>query len=234
MKRRLSIAVLIAVIGVCLIMVVPVFAAQNATLLNIAFNAATCTLDVTFQVEDAGPYFVTIYDDGILLAGAGGTFPAGSTQTVRFTIGGPDGSPGVAVAVRDSLLSPAAYTFVNNEFWTDPEGITCQGLGYTFGGTVLTAAAETCLSSISSGAVQGRMLETVQAVYEPRSDATTNVTIPGGTSWWIAGAANGYYKLFISCPGNFVWVPASTMGPNYDPPFNGAPLPDASGGTATD
>jgi hypothetical protein len=72
------------------------------------------------------------------------------------------------------------------------------------------------------------MLETVQAVYEPRSDATTNVTVPEGTAWWIVGAQNGYYELFISCPANYVWVPASSMGPNFDPPWNGAPLPNAN------
>jgi hypothetical protein len=191
----------------------PAFAIVDGDILGYSLNAAGCYVDITFQVQDAAFYAINLWDDGSFRAGAGGNFAAGATGVVRVTIGGVilQGAAGIGVYLED-LVGPAATTTHDSDgsaqLWSDPVGTACAGAGYTFGAILLTAPAEACLSSISSGSVQGRMLETVQAVYEPRSDATTNVTVPAGTAWWVVGAENGYYKLFISCPGNYVWVPA--------------------------
>ena len=94
----------------------------------------------------------------------------------------------------------------------------------------LTPVAERCLHVIPNGAVQGRMLYDVRAFFAPNLQSETpEVVIPGNSTWWIVGAANGFYQLFITCPGNLVWVPASSMIPNYDEVWNGAPLPNAGG-----
>lgn len=82
-----------------------------------------------------------------------------------------------------------------------------------------------CPSSLPTTAVQGRMLETVQALYAADPAAVTNVIMPVGTAWWITSASSGYYRLWISCFAAQVWVPASSMGPNYE--TGGAPLPNA-------
>ena len=87
-----------------------------------------------------------------------------------------------------------------------------------------TAATGGCPSPLNSMAVQGRMLETVTAFASANAAATTDVVIPVGTAWWITAASNGYYRIWIACFASQVWVPASSMGPNYD--TGGAPLPD--------
>ena len=93
-------------------------------------------------------------------------------------------------------------------------------------GSGSTTTGSLCPSGApSSTSVQGRMLETVQALYAADPAAVTNVTIPVGTAWWITSASNGYYRLWISCFGSQVWVPASSMGPNYE--TGGAPLPNS-------
>ncbi len=89
-----------------------------------------------------------------------------------------------------------------------------------------------CLTSPPADAVQGRLISTINALFEPDAASTTNVILPGGSAWWIMSAKDGFYQLWIACQAAPVWVPASAIGPNYDPPANGAPLPD-SGAVAT-
>ncbi|MBK8022275.1 MAG: hypothetical protein IPK19_12795 [Chloroflexi bacterium] len=86
-------------------------------------------------------------------------------------------------------------------------------------------ALKDCAAGLPSGSVQGRLLETVVGLYEPDAGAATNVTLAGGTSWWIIGAEGGFYELWIACQAAPMWVPASAVGPNYD--SGGAALPDA-------
>ncbi|MEP7291626.1 MAG: hypothetical protein ABI835_07570 [Chloroflexota bacterium] len=74
---------------------------------------------------------------------------------------------------------------------------------------------------------QGRMLSTVDALYEPIAGSTTGVIIPAGSAWWVLGAKDGYYEIWISCDADSVWVPADSIGPNYEQPWNGAPLPSS-------
>lgn len=51
--------------------------------------------------------------------------------------------------------------------------------------------------------------------------------IAAGQSARVIGmdASGQYYKILWVC--DFVWVPASTIGPNYDDVWHGAPLPTA-------
>ncbi|MBL8130352.1 MAG: hypothetical protein JNL42_00735 [Anaerolineae bacterium] len=85
--------------------------------------------------------------------------------------------------------------------------------------------AQDCTAGIPGGSVQGRLLETVSALYAPVGGAATTITLAAGTSWWIIDAEGGYYKLWIACQAAPLWVPAGAMGPNYD--NGGAALPDA-------
>ena len=92
-----------------LLAVSPVRAEQNASILSIELKQMLCAVDIVFEIEDAGEYFVNAWDDGMFLAGDGGTFAAGSIVTVRYTIGGPtlEGAAGVGLYVQDGL-GPAA------------------------------------------------------------------------------------------------------------------------------
>ena len=102
---------------------------------------------------------------------------------------------------------------------------TIVNVPYNAGGSSSTA----CMAPLPSNAVQGRLLANVNALFDARADAITTVVLPADTSWWVIGARNGFYELWIACPAPPVWVPAASVAPNYDPPWNGAALPDAGG-----
>ena len=93
------------------------------------------------------------------------------------------------------------------------------------GGTALGG----CPSQIPDGSVQGRIPQTINALFEPNADAITDVVLPAGSSWWIIGAEGGFYELWITCDASPVWVAAGDVTPNYDVPWNGAPLPSSGG-----
>jgi len=89
-----------------------------------------------------------------------------------------------------------------------------------------SATGPACVVSLPSTAVQGRLLVTTNALFAPDPAAVTNIVLEGGKAWWVIGAQDGYYRLWIACPANALWVPAESLGPNYD--TGGAPLPAAS------
>lgn len=84
-----------------------------------------------------------------------------------------------------------------------------------------------CTYPLPPNAVQGRVMVTLFALYDPDPGAITDVVIPAGTSWWITDTSLGYYRIWIACHATPVWVPAFLMTPNYDEVWNGAPLPPA-------
>ena len=85
-----------------------------------------------------------------------------------------------------------------------------------------------CDNPLPAGSVQGRMVLPTLALYDPNPNATTDILIPGGTSWWVIDAASGYYRIWIACQANPVWVPSLLMTPNSDDVWSGQPLPDAN------
>ncbi|HVU13552.1 MAG TPA: hypothetical protein VHD90_19870 [Phototrophicaceae bacterium] len=91
-----------------------------------------------------------------------------------------------------------------------------------------TPAPETVDSTcyLDESGVVGRLSNDQQAFYEPGNIAP-GVVLAAGTYVvdGIATADNGdqYYRIAYSC--QYLYVPLSTMGPNYDPPQNGEPLP---------
>lgn len=86
-----------------------------------------------------------------------------------------------------------------------------------------------CPYPLVNGSVQGRMISSTIALYEPNAGSTTDVIVPVGSSWWIIDTVPGYYQLWIACEAQPIWVQALLMIPNFDAVWNGAPLPDAGG-----
>jgi hypothetical protein len=82
-----------------------------------------------------------------------------------------------------------------------------------------------CPYPLVMGAVQGRMISSTIALWEPNAGSTTDVIIPVGSSWWIIDVAPGFYRLWIACEAQPVWVSAFLMTPNYDSVWQGQPLP---------
>ena len=67
--RRCGLAVAV-LLGSGLGGVTPAVADPGATIISITTNVFACTSDVTFRVQDAGDYFVNMWDDGNYRAGA--------------------------------------------------------------------------------------------------------------------------------------------------------------------
>ncbi len=108
----------------------------------------------------------------------------------------------------------------------DASGIVTPINGPPGGSGSASATGPACVVSLPATAVQGRLLVTTNALFAPDPAAVTNIVLEGGKAWWVIGAQDGYYRLWIACTANALWVPAESLGPNYD--TGGAPLPAAS------
>ncbi len=76
---------------------------------------------------------------------------------------------------------------------------------------------------VPSTAVGGTFVADAQTYWTPGE--ATDTVIPAGNSAKVIGvdASGQYYKIAWGC--NLLWVPTSTIGPNYDAVWNGMPLP---------
>jgi len=121
----------------------PATADPGADIVSITTNIFDCTCDVTFRVQDAGDYFVNLWDDGIYIAGAGGAVPQGGTSRVRVTIGGPilEAAAGIGIYVQEAL-GPTAVESYDTEgsagAWNAALGTACQSQGKTFAAAVVS------------------------------------------------------------------------------------------------
>lgn len=135
---------------------------------------------------------------------------------------------GVSIAVAAPLImdQPAA---VGREFSQATPMVTPISTATVTPPIVTTPAPSTaeCRYPIPFTSVQGRVLITTLAFHEASLDATTDVVVAGGTSWWIIGAQNGFYQIWIACYAQPVWVLASNISPNFDVIWNGASLPSS-------
>lgn len=68
-----------------------------------------------------------------------------------------------------------------------------------------------CTYPLPQGLSQGLINATVTALWEADATKTTNVVIPGGSSWFIMATEGDYVQLWIACQGSPVWVPASAV-----------------------
>jgi hypothetical protein len=99
---------------------------------------------------------------------------------------------------------------------------TCQGLPPH---PRSSAAGCTQYVVIPPQAVGGQFVANAPVYYAPESGAQTGVVIQAGNTYLVAGqdATGQYREVLLSC--QWVWVPANTVGPNPEAPWNGAPLP---------
>lgn len=163
---------------------------------------------------------VELWDDGTLLQTIEVTDDVEAYVTVYFPIDRLYGGEDVGIYVMDTTDTYEYFSY-------DPFEI-------------LDSVASPCLASADCPYPptpllgQGRVLGPVTTYFAPSLDKATNppVVLPVGTSWWILEARDGFYKLFIACQGQYVWVTADSLGANFDVVWNGAPLPDA--GTQAD
>ena len=75
-----------------------------------------------------------------------------------------------------------------------------------------------------SDSVQGSFVANTQLLGMPDASSGINVVMQIGKTVWVHGvdATGSFFK--ISVGGAFAWVPVSSLQPNYDEVWNGAPL----------
>jgi hypothetical protein len=74
-------------------------------------------------------------------------------------------------------------------------------------------------------AVVGTFTETTPLYYYPAPGAASDSSMNSGQSLWVLGLdpTGAFYQVVIS--GKYLWVPVETIGPTFDAPWYGHPLP---------
>ncbi|MEL7674615.1 MAG: hypothetical protein AAGU78_12815 [Chloroflexota bacterium] len=207
----------------------PASAAPGATIQSITLNG--CFIDVTFQVQDAGSYYVNLWDDGNFRAGAGGAVPANGTMTVRYVIGDPilEGAPGIGIYVENGLGIAATTTYDadGNYAVSAAVGDPCAAANATSASVLNVTGVAGCdvLMPIPPQAVVGTFVAPAEVYYAPGKLTSPLITLPAGKSAWVFGmdASGEYYKFMWNC--QTLWVKVGTIGPNFDATWQGRPLP---------
>lgn len=235
MRSKLPVLIVVAVLMLSYLLVdapAPAAAAQDATILNI--SQTDCFIDVTFQVEDAGDYFVNFWDDGTFRAGAGGHVPEGGIMTVRYVIGDPilEGAAGIGLYVEDALGPAATVTYDANGSYAVPASVgdPCAEANNT-SASVLSVVDPYAIPgcdmafAIPADAAVGTFVTNADTYWAPGSLTDPLVTLSAGKTAWVLGidASGQYYKIIWSC--SILWVKTDTIGPNYDAVWQGHPLP---------
>ncbi len=99
----------------------------------------------------------------------------------------------------------------------------CEGLPYSE--TPVAVPGCDVLMDIPAAAVGGAFVADALIYYAPGMLVDPQMTIQAGNTAWVLGvdASGAYYKIVWGC--QYLWVPVSTMGPNFDKVWNGTPLP---------
>jgi len=81
--------------------------------------------------------------------------------------------------------------------------------------------------AIPASAVGGTLVSSAALYWGPSADKITQplVTLPVGKHVLVVGpdATGEFYNIIFA--GNFLWVRAATLGPNFDLVWGGRPLP---------
>ena len=78
---------------------------------------------------------------------------------------------------------------------------------------------------IPDDAVMGTFTADTALHFQPDASAVTPYTMDVGQSLWVFGldSSGAFYQVLLS--GKTYWVPVSSIGPTYSPPWNGTSLP---------
>jgi hypothetical protein len=162
-----------------------------------------------------------------------------------------DTSPNsILVCADTSLSTPKQTNYVFDPYsqlcgvsWCDAGGLFgVRAFGIRAEGTVRTTAVEETSApvpgcdvtvNLPEGSVVGKFVTNADVYWAPGEITGGPIVLPQGQSAWVLGVdpTGQYYEILWSC--DFLWVPVSSMGPNYDETWGGRPLPTTViGGTA--
>lgn len=213
--------VLLSVVVVGLLVALPVLAAPYVTLNDVSRSGCVITLNVT--VEDAGTYYLHVWDDAVLIDVQSFTASAGQTLDVLYTIKAPagTGAPGVGLYFADGPTSSANYfDYADPYVYPDDVANSCAA----------EYAGSFCAAQIPDGSVVGDLPFPTQAYWAP-GKVSPDVTLNAGT-YWVVGveeddAGNAYYKIVLAC--QYLYVPVGSMQSSFQYPWQGEPLPSNAG-----
>lgn len=187
----------------------PSFAAQAATIDDLIVNTDSCTLTVIFTVEDAGDYYVQIWDDGELEYAVGGATAAGAT--VSYTMGiGPvaQGIPGIGVYIMNNATDfDIVYASVDP---FDPDFGDCSGDSWTPADGGATVGVD-CPNPLPAGFVVRSIPAGALAYFEASEGAYTGFNLPEGQTWYTGAVDGGFVEVWIACEADNVFVPAGNV-----------------------
>ncbi|MBK8026886.1 MAG: hypothetical protein IPK19_37245 [Chloroflexi bacterium] len=184
--------------------VAPAMAAPGATIDSLVVNTTDCTLTVTYTVQDAGNYYLQIWDDGTLEIELGGATAAGATVVYTLVIGPvAQGIPGIGVYIIGDEIN---YDYVDPY---NPDFGDCSGDSWEGGATAAVSAscpnptpADFVVRSIPAGAL---------AFYEPSTEAYAGFNLPVSQTWFTGTAEDGFVEVWIACQADNVFVPAENV-----------------------
>jgi hypothetical protein len=191
-----------------------------------------CRLNINISFQDVATYNVRVVDNLVTMYNQ--DFPQGAAPgsfTAQYVIEAPPnnlGAIGIAIVVRKN---GAIVSVLDLFVYSDDLGNTC----FLQAQAARTNAACNSVAWIPAGSVVGDLPFGGRAYWEP-GKITPDVFIKPGT-YWVVDAfrdADGqdWYQIYLSC--QYLWVPAEWMGPTFDGPWNGEPLPSPSNLSAAD
>ena len=204
--RKLQLLSLALLIALLLIAIVPASAAPGATINSISVNAANCTMTLTFTVQDQGVYYLNAWDDGTFMAGAGVHVLAGGTATATLNIGPVlQGAAGIGLYVENAL-GPAATVTFDSDGSFQPNAPACVGTW------TVSFATGPCLYQQPSNFVMRPVPNGATAYFAPAADKLAGFTLPAGTWYTSPEPVDGYYQVFVACPGSMIYIPVESVG----------------------
>lgn len=208
--HNLRFVTIVSVLLTVLLFTTQAFAAKYPDLI---VSIENCNVVITYEEPSNAFTSILITNNGTLLATiATGNAPTHELATVTFPITQYFDGEALLIELYNSQYD---YNYTET-ILSVPDSLVAPCVAPVEG---------YCTYPLPVSAVQGRLDGATQAYYAPSEDARTEIVLPVGSSWWIAGAENGFYKLFVACQAQYLWVPASALGANFDTPWNGAALP---------
>lgn len=89
------------------------------------------------------------------------------------------------------------------------------------------AVPDTCQTPLPNGSVVGDAPGGAQVYWGPSADKTANGIVLNPGSYWVVGfdETGEFAQVWLTCDTQLLWIPADTIGPSGNAPWNGTPLP---------
>ena len=209
--RSTKFIVLALAVILSLLFALPTFAAVVTG--TVSAYRSNCTIFITVTASETATYYVNIWDDGTIVQDIPAPVTTGIPTTVAYNIANAadTGAPGIGIYFGTTPTNGGGSDTLD---LIDP-------FFYPF-----PCTPAVCNVVIPAGAVVGSLPNATQAYWAP-GKISPDVVLNAGT-YWVVGlskddAGNPYYEIILAC--QYLYVPEAAMGPSYQAPWSGQPLP---------